>query len=278
MRSVVPIVESSHGEVATQSPARGCAPPTTTTVRAPGSRSAGRCRAGAWASKASAPATPTTAAPALMAIVFRRFVAFEGNSVIVVAGAARPARAVGGPLEMRPGSVRSWHWVLRSLQLPVLAADGADAHALEALRDRVAEEPDRLHGLREEVGVDHLAASPGVVLVHDREQRFLERADAVRLRARVALLAVVGRCLDARVLQRSRQARRAHAQAGGGADALVHGHAARGRARRLGQRRGGPPRPRGGQSGAAEQRATRRSEYSHGRAPRGAAAPRPARA
>src|SRR5881409_1552506 len=164
MRSVVPIVESSHGEVATQSPARGCAPPTTTTVRAPGSRSAGRCRAGAWASKASASATPTTAAPALMAIVFRRFVAFEGNSVIV---------AVGGPLEMRPGSVRSWYWVLRSLQLPVLAADGADAHALEALRDRVAEEPDRLHGLREEVGVDHLAASPGVVLVHDREQRFL---------------------------------------------------------------------------------------------------------
>src|SRR5437773_10015617 len=89
---------------------------------------------------------------------------------------------------MRPGSVRSWYRVLRSLQLPVLAADGADAHALEALRDRVAEEPDRLHGLREEVGVDHLAASPGVVLVHDREQRFLERADAVCLRARVALL------------------------------------------------------------------------------------------
>src|SRR5439155_17156584 len=162
MRSVVPIVESSHGEVATQSPARGCAPPTTTTVRAPGSRSAGRCRAGAWASKAAASATPTTAAPALMAIVFRRFVAFEGNSVIVVAGAAWPARAVGGPREMRPGFVRSWYSVLRSLQLPVLAADGADAHALEALRDRVAEEPDRLQGLREEVGVDHLAAPPGV--------------------------------------------------------------------------------------------------------------------
>src|SRR3989454_7774403 len=271
MRSVVPIVESSHGGVAPQSPARCCAPPTTTTVRAPGSRSAGRCRAGAWASKAAASATPTTAAPALMAIVFRRFVAFEGNSVIVVAGAAWPARAVGGPREMRPGFVRSWYSVLRSLQLPVLAADGADAHALEALRDRVAEEPDRLPGLRGEVGGDHPAAPPGVVLVHDREQRLLERPDAVRLRARVALLAVVGRCLDARVLQRSRQARRAHAQAGGGADALVHGHAARVRARRLGQRRGGRPRARGGGGGGGEEGRPRgQGEVGGGTAPAGA--------
>src|SRR5256712_2193471 len=268
MRSVVPIVESSHGEVAPQWRARGWPPPTATTVRAPGSRSAGRCRAGAWASKAAASATPTTAAPALMAIVFRRFVAFEGNSVIVVAGAAWPARAVGGPREMRPGFVRSWYSVLRSLQLPVLAADGADAHALEALRDRVAEEPDRLHGLREEVGVDHLAAPPGVVLVHDREQRFLERPDAVRLRARVALLAVVGRCLDARVLQRSRQARRAHAQAGGGADALVHGHAARVRARRLGQRRVGRQRQRGDERGVVEQAVLRVQDDVRGEAAR----------
>src|SRR5438445_5082633 len=119
MRSVVPIVESSHGEVATRSPARGCAPPTTTTVRAPGSRSAGRCRAGAWASKAAASATPTTAAPALMAIVFRRFVAFAGNSVIVVAGAARPARAVGGPIDMRTGSLRYCELGLRLILLPV---------------------------------------------------------------------------------------------------------------------------------------------------------------
>src|SRR5207244_11487540 len=141
---------------------------------------------------------PSAACPALSGIVFGRFVAFEGNSVIVVAGAAWPARAVGGPREMRPGFVRSWYSVLRSLQLPVLAADGADAHALEALRDRVAEEPDRLHGLREEVGVGQRAGATGALLAHDREQRLLARADAVRLRARVALLAAVGRCLDDR--------------------------------------------------------------------------------
>src|SRR2546428_11634462 len=97
MRSVVPIVESSHGEVATQSPARGYAPPTTTTVRAPGGRTAGRCRAGAWASKAAASATPATAAAALMAIRFRRLVAFEGKSVFGVAGAASPRPALHGP-------------------------------------------------------------------------------------------------------------------------------------------------------------------------------------
>src|SRR5262245_62906017 len=98
MRSVVPIVESSHGDVATQSPARGWAPPTTTTVRAPGKRSLGRCLAGAWASKAAASAMPTTVAPALRACALRCFVAF------VAAGPARSPLVVGGLLEMLFGS------------------------------------------------------------------------------------------------------------------------------------------------------------------------------
>src|SRR5262249_35893515 len=64
----------------------------------------------------------------------------------------------------------------------------------------------------------------------------LERADAVGLRPRVALLAIVGRGLDAPVLYRSGQARRADAQTRRRPDALVHRRASRMRARGLGQR------------------------------------------
>src|SRR5262245_52286287 len=119
----------------------------------------------------------------------------------------------------------------------MLSPDGADAHALEALGDRVAEEAERLQALREEVAVDHRVPALAVVLVDDLQQRLLEGADAVGLRARVAALAVVRRALDALVLHATRQARGTDAQARRGADALVHGGAARVRAGRLGQRR-----------------------------------------
>src|SRR5262252_2138516 len=109
MRSVVPIVCRTHGEVAAQSPSRGCAPPTTTTDRAPGRRSSGRCLSGARAPKTAASAMPQTSAPDLRATDFSVAVALGGR---------------GGIL----------------LELPVLPADRADAHALEALGDRVAEE------------------------------------------------------------------------------------------------------------------------------------------
>src|SRR5689334_15277133 len=98
MRSVVPIVDKSHGDVATQSPARGCAPPTTRTVRAPGRRSAGRCFAGADASNAAASAMPTTVAPDFSASALNRLVA------LVVAGPARSPLPVGGLFEMLFGS------------------------------------------------------------------------------------------------------------------------------------------------------------------------------
>src|SRR5262245_66011562 len=113
------------------------------------------------------------------------------------------------------------------LQLSVLASDRAHAHALEALRDRIAEEAERLDALREEVAVDHRAPPPGIVLVHDLEQAFLERADAVGLRPRVALLAIVGRLLAAPVLHRPAEPRRAHAKPRRRDAALVHRGAAR---------------------------------------------------
>src|SRR4030095_15250551 len=106
MRSVVPMVWSTHGEVAAQSPSRGCAPPTTTTARAPGRRSPGRCFSGARASNAPASATPHTTAPDLRATDFSVAVALGGSGM--------------APL----------------LQLPVFPADRAHAHALEALGDR----------------------------------------------------------------------------------------------------------------------------------------------
>src|SRR5215470_7384165 len=179
MRSVVPIVESTQGEVAAQSPSRGAAPPTTTTARAPGSRSAGRWPGGACGSKAAASATPHTSAPAFSATPLSIFSAPGGRLIVRRAS----------------GSVRG-----DSLQLPVLAADGADAHALEALGDRVAEEPERLQALGEELAVDHRVAALAVVLVDDLQERLLKGADPVRLRARVAALAVVRRALDAVVL------------------------------------------------------------------------------
>src|SRR5215468_9320209 len=223
MRSVVPIVCMTHGEVAAQSPSRGCAPPTTTTDRAPGRRSPGRCFAGACASKAAASAMPQTVAPDLRATDFSCLAAPDGKSAITVARAVSPEQP---RVAREPFSL---------LQLPVLASHGADAHALEALRDRVAEEAERLDALREEVAVDHRPPPRGIVLVHDLQEPLLERADAVGLRARVALLAVVGRGLDAPVLHRSGQARRADAQARRRPDALVHRRAARMWARRLGQ-------------------------------------------
>src|SRR3990172_3029204 len=212
MRSVVPIVWSTHGEVAAQSPARGWAPPTTTTDLATGSRSPGRCPSGACASNAAASAMPQTVAPDLSAPDLR------------------VAAAFGGRLMER---------VAPSLQLPVFAPEGADAHALEALGDRVAEEAERLQALREEVAVDHRRAPGGVVLVDDLEQRLLERADAVRLGARVTALPVVRRALDASPPDRPAEARRAHAQARRRANALVHRHAPGVRARGLGERRMG---------------------------------------
>src|SRR5262245_16749616 len=161
IRSVVPIVWRTQGEVACQSPARGWAPPTTTTVRAPGSRSPGRWPAGAWLSKAAASATPHTSAPALRAAAFNR--------------AASGRRAI--PL----------------LQLAVLSAHRAHPHALEALGDRVAKESKGLHALGEEVTVDHRAAARRVLLAHEGQQRLLEGADPVGLGARMAPLAIVGR-------------------------------------------------------------------------------------
>src|SRR3990172_1318746 len=144
MRSVVPIVWSTHGEVAAQSPARGWAPPTTTTDFAPGSRSPGRGPSGACASNAAASATPQTSAPALSAPAFRAAAAFGGRLMTRVAP---------------------------SFELPVFAPDGADAHALEALGDRVAEEAERLDAPGEEVAVDHRRALVRVVLVDELEQR-----------------------------------------------------------------------------------------------------------
>src|SRR5688572_32886123 len=111
------------------------------------------------------------------------------------------------------------------LQLSVLAAHGAHAHALEALGDGVSEEAHRQQRLGEEVAVDHRVALLRVVLVDDGEQTLLEGADAVRLRARVALLAIVRGRLDGAVLHGALQAGRAYAQARRGPDALVHGRA-----------------------------------------------------
>src|SRR5688572_23234250 len=76
-------------------------------------------------------------------------------------------------------------------QLSVLAPHRAHAHAFEALGDGVAEEADGQQRLREEIAVDHRVALVRIVLVHDGEQALLEGADPVRLRARVALLAIV---------------------------------------------------------------------------------------
>src|SRR6267142_1069588 len=90
IRSVVPMVWSTQGEVAAQSPSRGCAPPTTTTDRAPGNRSSGRCFSGARAANAAEPATPHTAAPDLRAIDFSVAVALDGR--VIGAGSVRPAR------------------------------------------------------------------------------------------------------------------------------------------------------------------------------------------
>jgi len=53
-----------------------------------------------------------------------------------------------------------------SLKLPVLAPDGADAHALEALGDRVAEEAERLDALREEIAIDHRPAPVASDVLH----------------------------------------------------------------------------------------------------------------
>src|SRR2546426_5307351 len=82
IRSVVPIVWRTHGEVAAQSPARGWAPPTTTTDRAPGRRSSGRCFSGAWASNAVASAMPQTVAPDLRATDLSVAVALGARSDI----------------------------------------------------------------------------------------------------------------------------------------------------------------------------------------------------
>src|SRR3989475_96961 len=185
--------------------------------------------------------------------------------LFTVAGSVRPARTVGGLRKMRAGSAgpASSDGGVRarlvangfepSLQLPVLAADRADAHALEALGDRVAEEAQGLDAPGEEVAVEHRAAARRVVLVHDLEQALLERADPVGLRPRVALLAIVGRLPDAPVLHGSAEARRAHAQARRGPDALVHRDAAGMRTRGLGQRRVGLERQRRDERGVVEQ-------------------------
>src|SRR2546425_9944221 len=90
--AVVPIVWGTQGEVAAQSPSRGCAPPTTTTDLAPGRRSPGRCFSGAWASKAAASAMPQTVAPDLRATDFSVAVAVGGRSDIIVAGSVSPGR------------------------------------------------------------------------------------------------------------------------------------------------------------------------------------------
>src|SRR5262245_15238137 len=119
----------------------------------------------------------------------------------------------------------------------MLAADRAHAHALEALRDGVAEEAERLDRLREELRVDLLVPSGGVVLVHDLEQRLLEGADAVGLRPRVTLLAVVRRRVDTAILHGARQAGGTYAQARCRADPLVHRDAPGMRTRRLRERR-----------------------------------------
>src|SRR2546425_8382433 len=92
IRSVVPIVWRTHGEVAAQSPARGWAPPTTTTDRAPGSRSSGRCFSGAWASNAVASAMPQTVAPDLRATDLSVAVALGARSDITVARSVSPGR------------------------------------------------------------------------------------------------------------------------------------------------------------------------------------------
>src|SRR3989442_1019640 len=259
IRSVVPIVWRTHGEVAAQSPARGWAPPTTTTDRAPGRRSSGRCFSGAWASNAVASAMPQTVAPDLRATDLSVAVALGARSDITGAGSVssgrpRVARERCGPASFVAGSVSSGRPRVAgegrgpaSFELPVFAPDGADAHALEALGDRVAEEADGLKALREEVAVNHRPAPVRIVLVHDLEQPLLQGADAIGLRARVAALAVVLRFLDASIAHFPGQARGAHAQTRRRPDALVHGGAARVRARGLGERRGRARRERPGQ-------------------------------
>src|SRR5262245_55902911 len=101
------------------------------------------------------------------------------------AGFAGPVLGTGGPRARL-----ALHRFACSFELPVFSADRADAHALEALGDRVPEEAQRLDAPGEEVAVDHRPPALAVVLVHDLEQALLERADAVGLRPRVALLAV----------------------------------------------------------------------------------------
>src|SRR3989441_6817555 len=265
IRSVVPIVWRTHGEVAAQSPARGWAPPTTTTDRAPGRRSSGRCFSGAWASNAVASAMPQTVAPDLRATDLSVAVALGARSDITGAGSVSPGRprVAGercGPASFVAGSVSSGRPRVAgegrgpaSFELPVFAPDGADAHALEALGDRVAEEADGLKALREEVAVNHRPAPVRIVLVHDLEQPLLQGADAIGLRARVAALAVVRRFLDAPIAYFPGQARGAHAQTRRRPDALVHGGAARVRARGLGERRVGLERQRRDQRRVVEQ-------------------------
>ena len=63
MRSPVPIVSWCSWIAAAQSPARGAAPPTTTTVFALGSRSPGRKPSGAMSNAAASATRQTTAPP-----------------------------------------------------------------------------------------------------------------------------------------------------------------------------------------------------------------------
>src|SRR2546426_9599151 len=68
MRSAVLVVVMVSIDGLIQSPARGCAPPTTITLRALGKRSCGRNPSGASSAKAAASAMPHTWAPNEMAL------------------------------------------------------------------------------------------------------------------------------------------------------------------------------------------------------------------
>src|SRR5215470_15197741 len=175
MRSLVPIVSWCSCKGLRQSPARGAAPPTTTTVRSPGRRSPGRWPSGA-AVKAAASATPHATAPPRSASLRNSSFATAGSN-----RSSRRLRTIVRSLVMRAGS----------RQPLVLPAHWTDPHAFEALRHALLVEAGRRHRLGEEVRIDHHVAPVGVLLVDDIEQALLQAALAEVLRARDAALPVV---------------------------------------------------------------------------------------
>src|SRR5262245_53610120 len=122
----------------------------------------------------------------------------------MVAGPVSPARTAGGLLQA----------LVASLDLLQAVGGGADAHALEALRDvrrRVGDGPE---AAREEVAVEQHLALLTVGLVERLLEHLLKPADPVRVHARVAARGVVERLHGPAVFELARQTATVRAGAG----------------------------------------------------------------